>query len=127
VAAALGKAGQLEAALDTIGQGLAMADKTGEQWSKPELLRQQGELLLMGGDESVAAKGELLIRQAISLAETQHAALWQLRAAISLAKLLRQRKRVDEAREILGLVLDKFVEGVDAPDVSEAKQILAAG
>jgi hypothetical protein len=80
----------------------------------------------MGGDESVAAKGESLIRQAISLAETQHAALWQLRAVISLAKLLRQRKRVDEAREILGPVLDKFVEGLDTPDVSEAKQVLSS-
>ena len=126
VAIALGKVGQLEAALDTIGQGLGMADKTGEQWSKPELLRQQGELLLMTGDESLAAKGELSLRHALSIAEMQHAALWQLRAAISLAKLLVKRKRTDEARQILGPVLDKFVEGLNTPDVSEAKQVLAA-
>jgi predicted ATPase len=126
VANALGKAGQLEAAIGTIGQALAMADKSGEQWIKADLLRQHGELLTMTGDKALAAKGELLIHEAISLAASQHAALWELRASISLAKLLLSKQRGEEARRILDPVLDKFVEGLNTPDVSEAKQIMAA-
>jgi predicted ATPase len=125
LATALGKAGMVEAAIGTITQAIAMADKSGEQWSKAELIRQLGELTLLAGGEPAAAKAEELFRQAMSVAQAQGAVLWELRAAVSLAKLWRDLKRTDEARTLLASVLGKFTEGLDTPHLTEARQLLS--
>jgi predicted ATPase len=125
LATALGKAGMVDAAIGTITQAIAMADKSGEQWSKAELIRQLGELTLLAGGEPAAAKAEELFRQAMSVAQAQGAVLWELRAAVSLAKLWRDLKRSDEARTLLASVLGKFTEGLDIPHLTEARQLLS--
>jgi predicted ATPase len=125
LATALGKAGMVDAAIGTITQAIAMADKSGEQWSKAELIRQLGELTLLAGGEPAAAKAEELFRQAMSVAQAQGAVLWELRAAVSLAKLWRDLKRSDEARTPLASVLGKFTEGLDIPHLTEARQLLS--
>jgi class 3 adenylate cyclase/predicted ATPase len=123
LATALGKAGMLDAAMATIKQAIMMADLSGEQWSKAELIRQQGELTLMAGGDS--AEAEAFFQQAISIAQSQRAALWELRAANSLAKLRRDTKRIDEARTVLAAAYGKFAEGLDAPDLVEARELLS--
>jgi class 3 adenylate cyclase/predicted ATPase len=125
LANALGKAGMVDAAIGTITQAIAMADKSGEQWSKAELIRQLGELTLLAGGEPSAAKAEALFQQAMSVAQAQGAVLWELRAAVSLAKLWRDLKRTDEARALLASVLGRFTEGLDTPHLTEARQLLS--
>ena len=79
----------------------------------------------MAGGDSAAAKAEVLFKQAIAVAQGQRAALWELRAANSLAKLRRDTKRLDEARTVLAAAYGRFTEGLDAPDLVEARQLLS--
>jgi predicted ATPase len=51
--------------------------------------------------------------------------LWELRAAVSLAKLWRDLKRTGEARALLASVLGRFTEGLDTPHLTEARQLLS--
>ena len=57
-------------------------------------------------------------------AEEQEAKLWELRAAVSLARLRRDQGRRAEARELLAPVYGWFTEGFDTPDPKEAKALL---
>ena len=67
---------------------------------------------------------EELYRKALSIAEEQEAKLWELRAAVSLAQLRRDRGRRAQARELLAPVYRWFTEGFDMPDLQEAKALL---
>ena len=77
-------------------------------WFVAELYRQKGELLLRQGHSEAA---EELHRKALSIAEGQEAKLWELRAAVSLARLRRDQGRCTEARDLLAPVYDWFTEG----------------
>ena len=59
-----------------------------------------------------------------ALAKEQEAKLWELRAAMSLARLRRQQDRRSEAGDLLAPVYDWFTEGFDTPDLKEAKTLL---
>jgi len=72
-------------------------------------------------DEDAA---ECCFRQAIAVAQRQEAKSWELRAAISLARLLRDRGRPAEARDILAPIYAWFTEGFDTPDLQEARALL---
>jgi predicted ATPase len=60
----------------------------------------------------------------LSIAEGQDAKLWELRAAVSLARLRRDQGPRAEARELLAPIYDWFTEGFDTPDLKEAKALL---
>jgi predicted ATPase len=68
--------------------------------------------------------GEELYRKALSIAEEQEAKMWELRAALSLARLRRDQGRYTEARDLLAPVYGWFTEGFDTPDLKEAKALL---
>jgi len=125
LARGLAKAGSSDAAMATSNQALAMADNTGEQWSKAELIRQHGELILMEG-LGAAAKAENLFREAMMLARTQGAAFWELRAATSLAKLWCDCGRHADAYGLLAPIHSGFTEGLGTPDVIKAKELLSS-
>jgi predicted ATPase len=120
-AEALGDAGQ-------IGEGLALLEAGIEQsetgWLTPELLRLKGELLLLQSTPEAAETVEDLFRQALDEARRQEALAWELRAATSLARLLRDRGRATEAVEALRPVYDRFTEGFGTSDLILAKQLL---
>jgi predicted ATPase len=80
-------------------------------------------LLLRQGNFETA---EELYRKALNLAKEQEAKLWELRAAMSLARLRHQQDRLSEARDLLAPVYGWFTEGFDTPDVKEAKALLEA-
>lgn len=81
-------------------EALPWVDKTGERWYEPELYRLKGELLLQqtSGNQTEA---EHCFHHAISTAQHQQTTAWELRAAISLAKLWQSQGKRDEARELL--------------------------
>jgi hypothetical protein len=63
-------------------------------------------------------------RKALSIAEEQRAKLWELRAAVSFARLRRDQSRHAEARDLLKPIYKWFTEGFDTPDLKEAKALL---
>ena len=81
----------------------------------------RGDLLRAVADRST---GERSYHSAITVAERQGAKLLQLRAAASLARLWRDEGKCSEARELLAPVYSWFTEGLDAPDLQEAKALL---
>ena len=114
-------AGQIEEGLTLLDDALQIVERTGERWFAAELNRHKGQLLLRQGHSEAA---EELYRKALSIAEEQEAKLWELRAAVSLARLRRDQGRHAEARDLLAPVYGWFTEGFDTPDLKEAKALL---
>ena len=114
-------AGQPEPALTHLAEVKRFAETTQTKWVQAEALRLQGDLLTLTGDHTAA---EASFRDAIALAERQSARLFQLRASTSLARLWRDQGRRTEARDLLALIYGWFTEGIDAPDLKEAKTLL---
>ena len=86
-----------------------------------ELERLKGKLLLRQGHIEAA---EELYRKALSIAREQEAKLWELRAAVSLARLRRDQGRGAKARDLLAPVYGWFTEGFGTQDLKEAKALL---
>ncbi len=114
-------AGQIEEGLTLLDEALQIVKKTGERWLEAELNRHKGELLLRQGHSEAA---EELYRQALGTAEEQEAKLWELRAAMSLARLCRDQGRRSEAHDVLAPVYGWFAEGLDTQDLKGAKALL---
>jgi predicted ATPase len=111
-----------------IVEGLALLEAEIERsetsWLTPELLRLKGELFLLQGDPSTVETSEAPFRQALDEARRQGALSWELRAATSLARLLRGQGRSANAIECLQPVYDRFTEGFGTADLIAAKQLL---
>ena len=114
-------AGQIEEALSLLDVALQTVKKTGECWFAAELNRHRGQLLLRQGQSEAA---EELYRRALGIAGEQGANLWELRAAVSLARLLRDQRRCTEARDLLAPIYGWFTEGFDTLDLKEAKALV---
>jgi predicted ATPase len=114
-------AGQIEQALTLLDDALQIVERTGERWFEAELYRHKGQLLLRQGHSEAA---EELYRKTLSIAEEQEAKLWELRAAMSLARLRRDQGRRAEARGLLAPVYGWFTEGFDTPDLRASKVLL---
>jgi ATP/maltotriose-dependent transcriptional regulator MalT len=115
--------GRPEAALAPVAAGLKLVEKMGG--APPltaELWRLRGEALLAGAGTVSAA--ETAIEQAIAVARRQNAKSWELRAAMSLARLRRQQGRPQEAVALLAPILGWFTEGFDTADLKDAKALL---
>jgi len=116
-------AGQVDEALTLLDEALHIVERTGERWFAAELNRLKGQLLLRQGHAEAA---EELYRKALRIAREQEAKLWQLRAAMSLARLRRNQGWRTEARDLLAPVYGWFTEGFDTSDLREAKTLLEA-
>jgi predicted ATPase len=126
VAEALGRAGAIEEGLALVGNAIAFTERTGERWLTPELLRIKGELLLSQNAAGAAALAEDLFRHALAWAAGRGALSWELRAAMSLARLLCDQGRQADAAPILRPVYDRFTEGFGTADLIAAKALLDA-
>jgi predicted ATPase len=125
LAEALAGLGQLSEALDAVNEAIASAGQHegGQRWCVPELLRIKGEVLLQQGpDRSALAEG--CYKQAAELAREQGALFWELRVALSLARLRVTQDCRDDARQILAPVYDRFTEGLETGDLRAARAIL---
>jgi predicted ATPase len=112
---------KIEEAVTQSDAALEIVEKTGVRWLAAELHRHKGELLLRLGQPDAA---EELYRKALSIAWEQEAKLWELRAAVSLARLRGEQSRRSEAYDLLAPIYGWFTEGFDTPDLKEARALL---
>ena len=115
----------LEQAMAVIGDALALADDTGEHWSDAFLHRVRGEIFLKR-DPANTVPAEQAFLTAIAIAKQQKARSFELRAALSLAKLYRSTRRSADAHAVLTPALEGFAPTPDLPQIEEAQALLAA-
>ena len=115
-------AGQIEECVSLLDDAFQIVARNGTRWLEAELYRHKGQLLLRQQGNSETA--EELFRKGLSVAEQQGAKLWELRTAVSLAQLRRDRGRKAEARDLLTPVYAWFTEGFDTADLKHAKALL---
>ena len=106
-----------------LSRAIAQSERNRELWVNADLYRRRGEVLASGVDPDPIG-AELDLRHAISVARSQGARLWELRAVTSLATLLRERGTRVEARNLLASTYGWFTEGFDTPDLKKAKALL---
>jgi len=125
LAEAFGLLGQAEEGLHVLAEALTAAGKSGE-FSETEICRLKGELTLQlhQGPRAKLEEAEACFLKAIEIARQQNAKSWQLRSTTSLARLLAQVGRRDEARASLADIYNWFSEGFDTADLKEAKSLL---
>ena len=111
--------GKLEDGLRAADEALYPSE---EAWWLPEQYRLRAELLLLAPDSE--AEAETLLKQAAELAQSQDAKSLELRALTSLARLLRQQGRAAEGRVLLAQSYAWFTEGLNMPDLREARALL---
>jgi predicted ATPase len=102
---------------------LTAADKNGQRYNESELYRLKGQLCLKRPvpDQVEAARS---FQYALGIARHQHARLFELRTATSLARLWQSQDKRQEAYELLAPVYEWFTEGFDTVDLQEAKGLL---
>jgi hypothetical protein len=123
LACALLGAKRPEEGLLVTAKALEVGASTGNAGARPELYRLRGELLLLSDQTNLEA-GEASFRAAIKLASEQCAKIAELRATVSLARLLAKQDRSSEARATLAEIYGWFKEGFDTADLNEAKALL---
>ena len=131
-AEAYGKSGQVEKGLEQIERALAFIEETGERFAEAEALRVKGQLLSQrhhqaledGEGEEINLQIEECFRRAIEVAHEQEAKSWELRAVISLTRLLQAQSREAEVIALLEEITGWFTEGWDTEDMQEAQALL---
>jgi predicted ATPase len=120
LATALASIGHSDEAMSIINNAILQVQRTKELWFEAEIYRLQGDL----HQQSATDAAEASYRRALDLARQQHAKTWELRAATSLARLLKDQGSSNQARELLDPVYKWFTEGHELPDLQDAKQLL---
>jgi class 3 adenylate cyclase/predicted ATPase len=115
--------GQFGDAWHQIDEAMTGMEKAKEKWCEAELNRVAGEISLMSPVRN-AVRAEAYFESALAVARMQQAKSWELRAAMSLARLWRSQGKVQQARELLAPVYGWFTEGFDTRDLKEAKALL---
>lgn len=116
-------AGQFDDAWRCIGEAMTAMQATKERWCEAEAHRVAGEIALQSPRRDVA-KAQAYFGHALTIARAQRAKAWELRAAMSLARLLRDQGKRRMARDLLAPVYDWFTEGFDTTDLRQAKALL---
>jgi len=125
-ALALGLAGtgRLDEALVALDGAMAADREGGRGWCAPELLRIKGEVLLQQAVDQSTLAAEDCFNQAAQIAREQGALFWELRVALSVARLRVSQGRRHEARAPLASVYDRFTEGFATADLQAARTLL---
>jgi len=123
LASAYANIDQFDDAWRCIGEARAAVETTKETWCEPEIHRTAGEIALMTPGSN-GAKAEAYFDRALAVAREQRAKSWELRAAMSMARLWRDQGKRTEARDLLAPVYGWFTEGFDTLDLKEAKALL---
>jgi predicted ATPase len=113
-----------EGALTRVDEALALAAETGEHWTDSFLHRIRGEIFKR--DPANTGPAEEAFLAAIAIAQQQKAKSFELRAAISLAKLYQSSGRAAEAHAVLAPALEGFSPTSEFPEIQQAQTLLAA-
>jgi len=103
---------------------IARAESGLAGWCAGEIFRAQGETILKEDASDASGSAEALFRRSLDTARRQSALSWELRAAMSLARLWRDQGRIREAHDLLAPVYDRFTEGFDTADLMTARTLL---
>jgi predicted ATPase len=123
LASAYAELGKFEDAWRCIDEAITRVETTKEGWYLAEINRVAGEIALLQPQPDFA-KAQEYFNRALSVARQQQAKSWELRAAMSLARLWRSQGKVQQARELLAPVYCWFTEGFGTRDLKEAKALL---
>ena len=123
LAIAQAELGQFDDAGRCIGEALTSIETAKEKWHEADANRIAGEIALKS-PEPDAVKAEAYFERALAVARQQQAKSWQLRAAMSMARLWRDQDKVQQARELLAPIYGWFTEGFNTRDLQEAKALL---
>jgi tetratricopeptide (TPR) repeat protein len=123
LAGALAITAQCDEALNTIDRAIARARHHNFLLEMPDLLRVKGEVLISMKSPDFA-QAESCLRQSLDLAQRQGALGFELRTAVSLAKLRLQQGRREEARGMLAPVYARFTEGFNSRLLTAARELL---
>ena len=115
--------GQFDDAWRCIGEAMMAVEATKETWFEAEVNRTAGYIALMSPEPDPARAGAYFER-ALAVARQQQAKSWELRAAMSMARLWRDQGKRQQARDLLAPVYGGFIEGFDTLDLKEAKALL---
>ena len=116
------KMGEVDEGLAAIGEAIEVKCKFDEIYMEAELYRLKGELLLKKGEDEGEVKK--LFEQALEVSRRQEAKSLELRAAVSLSRLLESRGKKKEAHRLLKEIYNWFSEGFGTPDLQEARALL---
>ena len=122
LASAHAKLGQFDDAWRCIGEAMTAVETTKERWYEAEINRISGDFVLLSPNPD-AAKAEVCFERALAVAREQQAKSWELRAAMSMARLWRDQGKLQQARELLAPVYSWFTEGFDTRDLKQAKAL----
>jgi predicted ATPase len=115
--------GKFDDAGRCIGEAITAIETTNERVWEADVHRTAGEIALMSPRPD-QARAQACFEHALAVARTQQAKSWELRAAMSMARLWRDQGKVQQARELLAPVYGWFTEGFDTRDLKEAKALL---
>jgi predicted ATPase len=123
LARAYAELGQFSDAWCSAGAAMTAVETTKETLCEAEVNRMAGDIALMSPERD-EAKAEAYFERALAVARAQQAKSWELRAAVSMARLWRDQGKRDEARGLLAPVYGWFTEGFDTPDLKQAEALL---
>ncbi len=115
--------GQFDDAWRSIAEAITAVETTKEKWCEAEINRIAGEIAVMSPQPD-EGKAEAYFERAIAIAHKQQAKSWELRAAMSMARLWRDQGKRQQAHDLLAPVYGWFTEGFDTLDLKEAKALL---
>jgi predicted ATPase len=98
-------------------------ETTKETWYEAEVTRIAGEVALLSPEPDVE-QAKAYFERALAVAREQQAKSWELRAAMSMARLLRDQGRRKQARDLLAPVYGWFTQGFDTLDLKQTKSLL---
>jgi predicted ATPase len=114
--------GQFDQAWRCVGEAMILMENTKETWCEAEVHRMAGEIALLSPERS--AKAEAYFERALAIARAQKTRSWELRGAMSMARLWRDQGKRQQARDLVAPIYDWFTEGFETDDLKEAKELL---
>jgi predicted ATPase len=115
--------GQAEEGKRYISETMTLIETSKQRWCEAEVDRVAGEIQLQSPKPDTV-EAETYFARSLAVARQQQAKSWELRAAMSMARLWRDQGKREEARDLLAPVYGWFTEGFDTLDLKEAKALL---
>jgi class 3 adenylate cyclase/predicted ATPase len=123
LARAYAELGQFDDAWRYIGAAMTAVETTKERWAEADIQRTAGEITVMSPQRD-EAEAETYFERALAISRAQQAKSWELRAAMSMARLWRDQGKRRRGYDLLAPVYGWFTEGFDTLDLKEAKSLL---